>query len=148
MGTLVLIATDGFKRYQTATGAILDTTVTGLLHITAAQLSKLQSLFFIINGVCCPTCLRIPVMCLFTPLLKETFEFTANAQLWPRSLNADLGGIASMIYLIVNDIGTPSGEGLDFVNGFTFLERFYTVLDTGNKRVGLATTPFTNATTN
>ena len=30
----------------------------------------------------------------------------------------------------------------------TFLERFYLVLDTTNKRVGLANTTFTHATTN
>ena len=40
------------------------------------------------------------------------------------------------------------GEGLDFINGLTFHQRFYTVLDTGNNRVGIATTPYTDATTN
>jgi hypothetical protein len=77
-----------------------------------------------------------------------TFEFTPNAQIWPRSLNTLIGGSASGIYLVVNDIGTPTGSGLDFINGYTFLERFYTVYDTTNKRVGVAMTPFTTATTN
>lgn len=63
-------------------------------------------------------------------------------------MNADIGGNANSVYLIVNDLGTPSGEGLDFINGFTFLERFYSVFDTANKRVGFATTPFTDATSN
>ena len=76
------------------------------------------------------------------------FELTANAQAWPRNLNADIGGNANSVYLIVNDLGTPSGEGLDFINGFTFLERFYSVFDTANSRVGFATTPFTDATSN
>ncbi len=80
--------------------------------------------------------------------VQVEFELTANAQAWPRSLNADIGGVAGDIYLIVNDIGTPSGEGLDFINGFTFLERFYSVFDTANSRVGFATTSFTDATTN
>lgn len=51
----------------------------------------------------------------------------APHHLFQRSLNADIGGNANSVYLIVNDIGTPSGEGLDFINGFTFLERFYSV---------------------
>jgi cathepsin E len=45
-------------------------------------------------------------------------------------------------------MGSTSGEGFDFVNGYTFLERFYSVFDTANRRVGFATTPFTHATTN
>ncbi|KAF8961363.1 aspartic protease [Flammula alnicola] len=125
--TLVLLATDGFNKYQSATGAVLDIS-TGLLRITSAQFSNLQSLFFTAGGT--------------------SFELTANAQIWPRSLNSDIGGSASRIYLIVSDLGSPSGEGLDFINGLPFLERFYSVFDTTNRRVGLATTPFTKATTN
>ncbi|KAI0329987.1 acid protease [Cubamyces sp. BRFM 1775] len=125
--TLTLIATDALKRYQNATGAVLDN-ATGLLRLTPAQFSKLQSLFFEINGV--------------------TFEFTANAQIWPRALNTEIGGDKNSVYLIVGDIGTPTGEGLDFINGQTFLERFYAVFDSANKRVGLAKTKFTTATTN
>lgn len=125
--TLVLIATDGLTRYKSATGAIADS-ATGLLRISPTQFSNLQSLFFTTNGV--------------------TYELTANAQLWPRSLNTLIGGTAIQVYLIVNDLGSPSGEGLDFINGYGFLERFYTVFDTANKRVGFATTPFTAATTN
>ncbi len=40
------------------------------------------------------------------------------------------------MYLIVNDIGTNSGEDPDFINGYTFAERFYTVFVTANERVG------------
>ncbi|KAJ6598192.1 aspartic peptidase A1 [Mycena vulgaris] len=125
--TLLLLASNGFSAYTRATGAVADRT-TGLLRITAAQFANLQSLFFTTNGV--------------------TLEFTANAQLWPRALNTAIGGQANLIYLIVANLGTPSGEGFDFVNGFAFLERFYSVFDTTNKRVGFATTPFTTATTN
>ncbi|KAI0822360.1 acid protease [Trametes gibbosa] len=125
--TLTLIATDALQRYQRATGAVFDD-ATGLLRISPAQFNKLQSLFFTINGV--------------------NFEFTANAQLFPRSLNTAIGGKADDIYLIIGDIGTRSGSGLDFINGQTFLERFYAVFDTANRRVGIANTPFTTATTN
>ncbi|KAI0773211.1 acid protease [Trametes elegans] len=125
--TLLLIATDAFQKYQDATGAVEDN-VTGLLRITPAQFQNLQSLFFTIGGV--------------------VFEFTANAQIWPRALNAAIGGDPNAIFLIVGDIGTPSGSGLDVINGMTFIERFYTVFDTDNNRVGIANTPFTRATTN
>ncbi|KAI0363403.1 acid protease [Pilatotrama ljubarskyi] len=125
--TLTLIATDALQRYQRATGAVLDN-ATGLLRLTNAQFQNLKSLFFDINGV--------------------NFEFTANAQIFPRALNTAIGGNANSIYLIVGDLGTPSGEGLDFINGMTFLERFYAVFDTANSRVGIANTPFTTATTN
>jgi cathepsin E len=99
-----------------------------LLSITSEQLANLQSLYFTIAGT--------------------TFEFTANAQIWPRSLNSAIGGSPGGIYLVVSDLGTSSGSGLDFTLGYTFLERFYTVYDTANQRVGVATTPFTTATTN
>ncbi|KAH8112686.1 acid protease [Phellopilus nigrolimitatus] len=95
---------------------------------TSDQLDNLQSLFFNIGGT--------------------TYEFTANAQIWPRSLNSTLGGSTDAIYLVAADNGTPSGQGLDFINGFAWLQRFYTVFDTQNSQIGIATTEFTNATTN
>ncbi|KAL1945168.1 hypothetical protein VTO73DRAFT_2788 [Trametes versicolor] len=133
--TLVLLATDALKTYTQAVGAVFDNT-TQLYRITNTQFSNLQSLFFTINGV--------------------VFEFTANAQIWPvryrahpsRALNALIGGNTDSIYLIIGDIGSYSGSGLDFINGQTFMERFYTVFDTENRRVGVANTPFTRATTN
>ncbi|PPQ71025.1 hypothetical protein CVT26_011490 [Gymnopilus dilepis] len=125
--TLILIATNGFNKYKSATGATLDNN-TGLLTISSSNFNKLQSLFFTAGGT--------------------TFELTANAQIWPRALNTDIGGSSSKIYLITADLGSNSGEGLDFINGQSFLERFYSVFDTANKRVGLATTPFTTATSN
>ncbi|KAH8120040.1 acid protease [Phellopilus nigrolimitatus] len=125
--TLLLIASDAFSRYTSATGAVADET-TGLLRLTTSQFANLQSLFFSINGA--------------------TLEFTANAQAWPRTLNTAIGGRTNSVYLIVGDVGTPTGSGLDFINGFAFLERFYAVFDTANKRIGFATTSFTTATTN
>lgn len=125
--TLVLIATDAFQKYQRATGAKEDRS-TGLLTLTEAQFNNLQSLFFNIGGV--------------------SYELTANAQIWPRSLNSTIGGEEGKIYLVVSDLGSESGQGLDFINGFAFLQRFYSVYDTSNAQVGLATTPFTDAETN
>ena len=76
------------------------------------------------------------------------FELTRNAQIWPRSQNAVIGGVASRIYLVVADLGSPSGEGFDFILGLPFLERFYSVYDTAEHRVGLSYTHFTFADTN
>ncbi|KAI0634432.1 family A1 protease [Trametes polyzona] len=125
--TLILIASDAFARYQTATGGVPDST-TGLLTITPLQFASLQSLFFHIGGT--------------------TYELTPNAQIWPRALNSAIGGTPGNIYLIVNNLGTPTGRGLDFIDGLTFLQRFYHVYDTDNSEVGLATTAFTHATSN
>jgi len=125
--TLIYLATNAFKAYQTATGGVPDS-ATGLLSITSKQFADLKDLKFVIAG---------------TP-----FALTPNAQIWPRSLNTEIGGTPRKIYLIVADAGSPSGSGLDFINGMTFLERFYSVYDTANQRVGIATTPYTTATTN
>ena len=93
-----------------------------------------------------------------------------NGQTWPRALNTAIGGAADDIFLIVADVrpsipvqswskaladlfaslqlGSPSGSGLDFINGFTFLERFYSVFDTTNSQVGFAQTAHTFDETN
>ena len=58
-------------------------------------------------------------------------------------LNTAIGGSADGLYLIVGDLGSPSGEGLDFINGYAWLERFYHVYDAGNQAVGFALTEHT-----
>ena len=119
-----------------------------MLKITSAQFSSLQPLTFTAPGAA-----KIPsheaghTLIRILPL-QNPCGLVPDAQAWPRALNTDIGGIAGAIYLIVNDLGTPSGEGFDFVNGFAFLERFYSVFDTANNRVGFAETQFTGATTN
>lgn len=113
--SLILLATDAYNAYKLATGATEDAS-TRLLTISSAQFSALQSLHFTIGS--------------------QTFEFTANAQIFPRSLNSRIGGAVDKIYLIIGDIGSQSGSGQDFVLGKVFLERFYFVFDTGNRRIG------------
>jgi len=113
--TLILIATgryvaynnesysyysDAFDKYQTATGGTLDSS-TGLLKISSEQYNNLSSLCFQIGDV--------------------SYELTPNAQIWPRSLNTAIGGTADGIYLIVADIGSNAGSGLDFISGYCFL---------------------------
>ncbi|KAF7351596.1 Acid protease [Mycena sanguinolenta] len=125
--TLLMIATDAFQAYQKATGAKADS-ATGLLTVTESQFENMQSLFFQIGD--------------------QTLELTPNAQIWPRALNSTLGGEEGKIYLIVADLGSNSGSGLDFIDGFGFLQRFYSVFDATNAQVGFATTEFTTAETN
>ena len=93
--TLLLLATDAFQAYQDATGATPDES-TGLLSLTEAQFANLQSLFFTIGGT--------------------TFELTPNAQIWPRALNSTIGGEEGRIYLVAADLGSESGQGLDFIS--------------------------------
>ena len=149
--TLVLLATDAFQRYQTATGSVLDEQ-TGLLSITSEQFSKLESLFFTVNNVCILSWTsNVALWHCYSYLFcfdQAQFELTANAQIWPRALNSEIDGVSGNIYLIVGDLGSPSGEGLDFTLGMTFLQRFYSVYDSGNQQVGLACTHFTFANTN
>ena len=110
------------------TGATFDNS-TGLLTISSTQYSNLKPLDFIIKD--------------------RTFSLTANAQIWPRSLNTYIGGSSNSIYLIVAELLiTPPGGGLDFINGQVFLERFYSVYDSSDGSVSLATTRYTTAKTN
>ena len=81
-------------------------------------------------------------------LHQVPFELTPNAQIWPRNLNTLIGGTADSIYLVIADLGSKSGSGLDFILGQCFLERFYSVYDTAHSKVGLAYTKHTFADTN
>ncbi|PCH39205.1 hypothetical protein WOLCODRAFT_167851 [Wolfiporia cocos MD-104 SS10] len=112
--TLILLTSDTYSAYQLATSATADET-TGLLHITKSQYSDLESLYFNIGGV--------------------TYKLTANAQIWPHSLNSVIGGSSDYVYLVVGSTGEASGSGLDFIDGYAFLERFYSVFDTGNSHL-------------
>ena len=49
--TLILIYTQAYDSYQSATGAVLDND-TGLLRVTTTQYDDLENLVFDINGVC------------------------------------------------------------------------------------------------
>ncbi|KAG2075021.1 acid protease [Suillus decipiens] len=126
--SLIFIATEAYELYKAATGGEIDP-VTKLLTISDDQYGALQELKFNTG--------------------TQAYTLTPNAQIWPRSLNAKIGSPwANAIYLVVCDIGTPIGEGLDFVCGYVFMQRFYIAYDATNSLVGFATTPFTYATTN
>lgn len=125
--TLVYLASDAFRRYQSMTGGVYDA-ATDLLKITPAQYAALQPLTLTVAG--------------------QKYALSANAQIWPRALNTAIGGVSNGIYLVVADLGTNSGQGLDVIAGQVFMERFFTTFDTTNKRVGLAQTPYTNSQIN
>ncbi|KAG2364872.1 aspartic peptidase domain-containing protein [Suillus spraguei] len=76
----------------------------------------------------------------------ETYRFNSNAQIWPRSLNYMVNGYDNDIFLIVRSLDTGAVHA--FINGYVFLERFYTVFDSSRSRVGFARTDFTATTTN
>ena len=130
---------------MSATGAVKDSK-TGMLSLTNDQFKNLQPLNFVIGG--------------------QTWSLPPNGQIWPRSLNSALGGDSDHVYLVVGDVspllmsalnniklrcmqlGSASGEGFDFINGYNFMQRFYTVFDTTNSQIGFATTQYTNSQAN
>ncbi|KIK53702.1 hypothetical protein GYMLUDRAFT_49234 [Collybiopsis luxurians FD-317 M1] len=126
--TLLLLPTEALNEYIQATGGVKDES-TGLYSITSDQFNNLENLDFNIGDT--------------------TYSLTPNAQIWPRSLNTAINGTEDGIYLVVGDAG-PLGTdpSAAFTNGYVWLERFYSVYDSGNLRMGFATTPFTTALIN
>ncbi|KAG2361272.1 aspartic peptidase A1 [Suillus spraguei] len=119
----IYLASGAYRRYRAATGATFDEQ-TGLLRITPRQYSALQALNFDIGNV--------------------FFSLVPNAQILPRYLNNRIPNAANDgIYLIIKSLTTRTGAGLDFIIGYTFMQRFYTVLDGDNRKVGFAMTSFT-----
>jgi len=96
---------------------------TGLLMITSEQYANLKTLNFNIGGT--------------------SYGLTPNGQIWPRSLNTDIGGSSNNIYLVINDIGPGSGPGLNFINGYSFLFVFQVTLF----GINLTTCPTVNVST-
>ncbi|KAF7348295.1 Acid protease [Mycena sanguinolenta] len=125
--TLCMLPQSAFEAYQKATGATLDD-ATGLLCITPDQYKNMKSMKFHIGGV--------------------QYELIRDAQLWPRCQNESIGGSKDKTYCIFASMGEMENQGLDFINGYTFLQRFYSVYDTTNSRLGFATTQDTMTQTN
>jgi hypothetical protein len=119
---------DAYDRYSNATGATSDPD-TGVVGIPSDQYKNLKSLFVKIAGT--------------------ELELTPNAQIFPRALNQEISNSdtpdSNYVYFIVDDggMGYP-----DCILGQTFLERFYTVFDASNQRIGFASTPFTKSEIN
>ncbi|QRV79816.1 aspartyl protease [Ceratobasidium sp. AG-Ba] len=127
--TLVYITPKAFKVYSDSLPGSKTDDKTGLLEIPKESVGKMKSLFYIINGV--------------------SYEFTPNAQLWPRALNTALGGKADAYYSVVGALSDfEADSGSSFINGYVFLERFYTAYDQSKRRIGFATTPATYSNVN
>ena len=75
---------------------------------------------------------------IFFQIGDVTFEVPVGLYRWPADQNTAVGGDANKCYLAVGDIGSPSGQGLDFILGYNTIKHFTVVFDTGNKRVGFA----------
>jgi len=125
--SLVLLTPSAYDAYRSATGATYDSD-TGMLYISADDYESLESLYFHIG--------------------EETYEFTKNAQIWPRSLNYAIGGTDDRVYLIIGQSERLEQQGLGFVNGQTFLERFFHIFNGDERVFGIATTEYTYAETN
>ncbi|KAJ7673515.1 aspartic peptidase domain-containing protein [Mycena rosella] len=137
--TLVMLPTSVLNAYKEATGAVEDPS-TQLLTVTEDQYSNMQSMMFKIG---------VPPAIAHHDAIQNEYELTKNAQIWPRSMNDSLGVPSNKFCLIFADMGNVNvGDGLCFINGFTFLQRFYSVYDVSNSQVGFATTQYTQATTN
>ncbi|KAG2365242.1 hypothetical protein BDR07DRAFT_1277659 [Suillus spraguei] len=124
--TFLYIASDAYEKYRSATGAVKA--ANNLLQISTHQYHNLSPLKFYIGSKIC--------------------SLNRNAQIWPRSLNYFINADADDIFLVVRSLSTPSGIGFDFIIGYVFLQRFYTVFDAERSRVGFAQTMFTDAFVN
>ncbi|KAG2364839.1 aspartic proteinase [Suillus spraguei] len=125
--TFLYIASDAYERYKDATGGIVNA-ANGLLQITIEKYDALRVLKFHIG--------------------TEIYRLNSDAQIWPRSLNYMVNGYEHDIFLVVKSLNTPIGVEHAFINGYVFLQRFYTVFDSDLSQVGFARTEFTAATTN
>ncbi|KAG0695378.1 acid protease [Suillus ampliporus] len=124
--TLVLLADDFFESYLAAIpGAKIDQS-TGLMTVPETSVSKIQPLNFTVGGT--------------------VFSLDAAAQLIPIDQNTAWGLPTNKQYGIVSYLGTNSGEGLDFIIGQKFMEKYYAVFDTDSQRVGFAYTEHTFTT--
>ncbi|KAG6381803.1 acid protease [Boletus reticuloceps] len=119
-GPRVLLADDFFAVYLKAIpGAKLDSN-TGLIEIPPSSISSMQPLDFTIAD--------------------QVFSMDVAAQLIPTDQNTAWGGVSGKQYGVVANLGSNSGEGLDFIIGQKFMERYYAVFDTDANRVGFAQT--------
>ena len=104
----ILIADDFFARYQASIpGSFVDSNNTGLFQIPPDAVKNIKPLKFVFGG--------------------RMFTLSAKAQLVPQYQNVAWGGVEGAQYGYVGPLGAPSGEGLDFIIGQKFMERFYAV---------------------
>ncbi|KAG2354355.1 aspartic peptidase domain-containing protein [Suillus spraguei] len=126
--TFLYIGSVAYERYRAATGGIVNA-ANGLLQISDQQYNLLFPLDFYIG-------VRI-------------YTLSPNAQIWPRSLNHIVFGVDhDDIFLVIKTLPANSGTECNFIIGYVFLQRFYTVFDAHRSRVGFAETEHTYDDTN
>ncbi|EPT02915.1 hypothetical protein FOMPIDRAFT_1035599 [Fomitopsis schrenkii] len=122
--TLIYIADNWFQTYlDSIPGAYYDGNNTGLIVIPFESVPFMKPFTFYVAD--------------------EPFILDVEAQLLPVWQNTAWGAEPNLQYGYIGPIGAPSGEGLDFIIGQKFMERFYAVFDTSNSRVGFAYTEHT-----
>ncbi|PCH39175.1 aspartic peptidase A1 [Wolfiporia cocos MD-104 SS10] len=122
--TLIYIADNWYSTYQASIpGAYYDSEDTGLIVIPESSVASLKNFTFQIGGA--------------------EYVLDSTAQLLPQDQNTAWGGKPGLQYGYIGPLGSNSGEGLDFIIGQKFMERFYAVFDTANERVGFAYTDHT-----
>lgn len=146
---------------------IINFRTTGLLTVTDAQFQNMQSLVFNIGSVSLASHLQKaqPLSCHFSSILMSSLPtlksgpgpsilrlgefrviFISSSLIW--AVWAVLVSISSVCISFAPFSRRQEFTLLSFLDGFVFLQRFYSVFDTTNSQVGLATTDFTQATTN
>ncbi|KAI8579385.1 hypothetical protein K450DRAFT_241870 [Umbelopsis ramanniana AG] len=115
--TLIYLQTSTYTAlYKNISGYKLDST-TGLVVIPSSSYSSLKNISFTIGGT--------------------AFTLTPAEYILPQAQVSAWGGTAGKYYSLIGDLGTETG--LDFILGQKFLENYYSIFDTSNSRVGLAT---------
>ncbi|KZT00441.1 acid protease [Laetiporus sulphureus 93-53] len=112
---LIYIADNFHSTHQnTIPGTYYDNT--GLIIIPESSVTSMQNFDFEIVGT--------------------TFTLDAEAQRLPRDQNLARGVEPGLHYGYISPIGSPSGEGLDFIIGQKFMGRYYASFDMDNQLVG------------
>ncbi|KAF9369564.1 hypothetical protein CPB97_003490 [Podila verticillata] len=115
--TLILLSSSAISAlYRNIPGAKLDNN-SGLYTIPSSQVSKLQKITFTIGG--------------------KAFTLSPAQYTVPQNQDTNLGGKTNTTYTWIGSLGNNQ-PGLAFILGQKFLEHYYSIFDTTNKRVGLA----------